>query len=297
MANRNTRSMIFTIYGDYIRHYGGKIWIGSLIRLLKEFGHNEQAVRAAISRMHKQGWVISSKEGNKSYYYLSKRGIERMEEAAGRIFKLKPNKWDGKWRMLIYSIPEEKRQIRDELRRELVWSGFGSIANSVWISPNDLTKQVYNLIEKYEITPYVHYFITNYDGPHEYEKIIRDCWNIEEINEKYAQFIQTYQQKLADVQRKIQAGKLSNAECFVERTELVHEYRKFLFIDPGLPEELLPNQWLGIEAQSLFAEYYKLLAEPASRFFEEIFQEGNQKVNKDAEHNIFHHPFINDNNH
>ena len=48
--------MILTIYGDYIRHYGNKIWIGSLIQLLKVFGHNEQAVRVAVSRMMKKGF-------------------------------------------------------------------------------------------------------------------------------------------------------------------------------------------------------------------------------------------------
>lgn len=62
----NTRSMIFTLYGDYIRHYGNEIWIGSLIRLLEEFGHNEQAVRAAISRMNKQGWIVSANRGTKA---------------------------------------------------------------------------------------------------------------------------------------------------------------------------------------------------------------------------------------
>lgn len=104
----NTQSMIFTIYGDYIRHYGNKIWIGSLIRLLKEFGHNEQSVRVAVSRMMKQGWLESEKVGNKSYYFLTKRGKLRMEEAANRIFKLMPNEWDGKWRIIMYTIPEEK---------------------------------------------------------------------------------------------------------------------------------------------------------------------------------------------
>ena len=121
----NTQSMIFTIYGDYIRHYGNKVWIGSLIRLLKEFGHNEQSVRVAVSRMMKQGWLQSEKQGNKSYYFLTARGEARIEEAAIRIFKLNPTNWDGKWRMLMYTIPEEKRQIRDELRKELLWSGFG----------------------------------------------------------------------------------------------------------------------------------------------------------------------------
>ena len=91
-----------------------KIWIGSLIQLLKEFGHNEQSVRAAMSRMNKQGWVEARKIGNKSYYYLTPRGDDRMDEAATRIYKLKQEKWNGKWTMLTYSIPEDKRSIRDE---------------------------------------------------------------------------------------------------------------------------------------------------------------------------------------
>ena len=44
-------------------HYGSKIWIGSLIRLLKEFGHTEQNVRVSVSRMVKQGWLQSEKRG------------------------------------------------------------------------------------------------------------------------------------------------------------------------------------------------------------------------------------------
>ena len=80
---RHTQSLIFTLYGDYIRHYGNKIWIGSLIQLLSVFGHNEQAVRVAMSRMHKQGWVQSEKIGNKSYYFLTGQGVRRIDEAAG----------------------------------------------------------------------------------------------------------------------------------------------------------------------------------------------------------------------
>jgi phenylacetic acid degradation operon negative regulatory protein len=288
----NTRSMIFTIYGDYIRHYGNQIWIGSLIRLLKEFGHNDQAVRAAISRMSKQGWVQAEKRGNKSYYSLTERGVKRIGEAAKRIYKLHPEKWDGKWRILIYTIPEEKRNLRDELRKELVWSGFGTISNSCWISPNNLEKQVYDLIEKYDIDPYVDFFIAQYDGPHQNTQLVEKCWDLEAINEKYEEFISIYSQKFIIDKNKIQRGEMSDAECFVERTKLVHEYRKFLFVDPGLPEELLPNKWMGSHAASLFSEYYKELAKPASRFFEEVFTDGNELEKKDEDYNVFDHPLI-----
>ena len=85
---------------------------------------------------------------------------------------------------------------------------------------------------------------------------------------------------------------MSDAECFVERTNLVHEYRKFLFTDPGLPKELLPEVWNGNHAALLFEQYYKLLAQSASRFFEEVFQEDNDMRRKDKSYDADDHPLI-----
>ncbi|MCM3357193.1 phenylacetic acid degradation operon negative regulatory protein PaaX [Psychrobacillus sp. MER TA 171] len=288
----NTQSMIFTVYGDYIRHYGNKIWIGSLIRLLKEFGHNEQSVRVAVSRMMKQGWLESEKQGNKSYYYLTNRGKVRMEEAANRIFKLMPNEWDGKWRMLMYTIPEEKRQIRDELRKELLWSGFGSFSSGCWISPNNLEKEVKFLIDKYAIQEYVDFFVSENKGPKENKTLVEKSWPLKEIEARYKEFIATYSHQYIVHQSMINDNKMSSADCFVERTRLVHEYRKFLFIDPGLPKELLPDIWSGNHAALLFEQYYKLLAPLASEFFEEVFQEDNDLQRKDDEYDVNHHPLL-----
>lgn len=290
----NTQSMIFTIYGDYIRHYGNKIWIGSLIRLLKEFGHNEQSVRVAVSRMMKQGWLESEKEGNKSYYFLTTRGEVRMEEAAIRIFKLMPNDWDGKWRMLMYTIPEEKRQVRDELRKELLWSGFGSFSSGCWISPNNLEKEVEFLIEKYGIQNYVDFFVAEYKGPQANRALVEKSWPLQEIEGKYQDFISTYSKQYIIHQSMMNDGRMSDAECFVERTNLVHEYRKFLFSDPGLPKELLPEIWSGNHAALLFEQYYKLLAQPANNFFEEVFQEDNDMRRKDKAYDADDHPLLMD---
>ncbi|MDQ6597178.1 phenylacetic acid degradation operon negative regulatory protein PaaX [Bacillus salipaludis] len=288
----NTRSMIFTIYGDYIHHYGNKIWIGSLIGLLKEFGHNEQAVRVAVSRMLKQGWIQSEKVENRSYYFLTKQGIDRIEEAGNRIFKLNPSEWDGKWRVLMYTIPEEKRQIRDELRQELLWSGFGSFSNACWISPNNLEKEVKLLIEKYDISEYVDFFVSEYIGPRDNKTLVEKSWPLEDVVEKYEEFIITYSKQFFANQEIISRGEMTDAQCFVERTKLVHEYRKFLFIDPGLPKELLPENWNGNLAATLFNQYYQLLAEPASRFFESIFKENNDLCKKDDSYDAKHHPYM-----
>ena len=76
------------------------------------------------------------------------------------------------------------------------------------------------------------------------------------------------------------------------RTNLVHEYRKFLFIDPGLPKELLPPMWSGNHAALLFSQYYQFLAESASRFFENVFEEDNDLRRKDKSYDAKNHPLI-----
>ncbi|SHG00879.1 phenylacetic acid degradation operon negative regulatory protein PaaX [Ornithinibacillus halophilus] len=276
----NTRSMIFTLFGDYIRHYGNVIWIGSLIRLLQEFGHNEQSVRAAISRMYKQGWVQSEKRGNKSYYSLTERGKARMEEASKRIYKIDSPIWDGNWRILVYTIPEEKRHLRDELRKELVWSGFGLLSNSCWITPNPLEEQVQNLIEKYDIAPYVSFFSSTYEGMGKEVDLVSKCWNLDEVNNRYQEFIQEYSQKYVIDKNKLSKGELTDGDCFVKCAMLVHQYRKFLFVDPNLPKELLPEKWLGDSAASLFSDYYNMLNKPATAFFETVFEQGELSTTK-----------------
>ncbi|MFD2131578.1 phenylacetic acid degradation operon negative regulatory protein PaaX [Pseudogracilibacillus auburnensis] len=272
--NFSTRSMIFTIYGDYIRHYGNVIWIGSLIKLLEAFGHNEQAVRAAVSRMSKQGWLKSEKRGNKSYYFLTEQGVARMKEASKRIYKEPTPPWEGKWWILVYTIPEEKRHLRDKLREELVWSGFGLLSNSCWITPNDLEDEMTRMIKKYEIEDYVSYFQATYKGMQTNEELVKKCWDLDEINERYAQFIEQYSQKYVIDKSKINKNEISDSSCFVKSAWLVHQYRKFLFIDPSLPDELLPEKWLGDSATSLFKDYNNILSKPAKRFFESIFELG-----------------------
>src|SRR3954468_2750939 len=277
----NTQSMILTIFGDYIRPNGNKIWIGSLIRLLKEFGHNEQSVRVSVSRMMKNGLLQSEKKGNKSYYSLTPRGVSRVDEAARRIYKLTSHEWDKKWRVIMYNIPEEKRQIRDELRKELMWIGFGSLSNGCWISPNNFKKEINLLISKYNIEEYVHLFLSEYVGPQSNLALVEKCWPLHEIEAKYEQFIDTYSKEFIIRQSIIQSGRVTDDECFVERANLVHEYRKFLFVDPGLPKELLPERWNGDHAALLFNQYYQMLAGPANRFFEEVLQEDNGLSIKD----------------
>ena len=49
----------------------------------------------------------------------------------------KPRKWDGRWRMLIFDIPENRKYLRDKIRTTLVSIGFVRLQDSAWVYPYD----------------------------------------------------------------------------------------------------------------------------------------------------------------
>jgi phenylacetic acid degradation operon negative regulatory protein len=266
------RSMLFTLYGDYVRHYGGTVWVGSLIALMTELGFTPSAVRAAVSRMTRQGWLVSIRSGRASYYALSTRGRERIDEAAARIFKLHPERWDGRWRILVVAAELDRTQ-REHLRRELGWMGFGALSRAIYLTPNDLLDRLASVAERYGLAGRFEALTAQHDGPTPDPRWAAAHWDLGAIDEAYAGFAAEWRPRLDRERAAASRGEApADAKCFVEKTTLVHAFRKFLFIDPGLPQELLPDGWRGTEARGVFSAYYHLLAEGALRFFEHHYR-------------------------
>lgn len=271
------KDLILTLFGDYIRPRGGEIWTGSLIRLMKLLGvPSGQAVRSTLSRTSQRGWLQSRKVGRRSFYSLTPRGQRLLDEGARRIFLGRPEAqiWDGRWRLLSYHIPDELSPLRARLRQELGWIGFGRLDSSLYVAPYDYTPEVDELFEKLEVRDYVDLFTAEYRGPGTDQDIVRRAWDLEALNAAYAEFIAIWRPRFEADQAAFADPERPDpppAECFVHRFMLVHEYRVFPFIDPDLPPELLPPDWLGTEARALFQAYYDLLTEPALAFFDAVF--------------------------
>ncbi len=273
------RSMLFTLFGDYIRHYGGTVWVGSLIALMAQLGFTASAVRAAVSRMTRQGWLLPMRAGRAGYYALTPRGQARIEEAAQRIFKLHPGQWDGLWRMLVVpahalgtgQAPDPAR--RAALRRELGWVGFAPISRGAYVSPNDLLDRCAALAERYGLAGQLEAFTAQHNGPSPDAALAARYWDLRAIDAAYAGFVEMWKPRLDERRRADASGAaLDDATAFAEKTRLIHAFRKFLFVDPGLPQELLPARWSGLEAGAVFSGYYHLLAEGALRFFEQHYR-------------------------
>lgn len=266
------RSLLFTIYGDFIIRYGQEVWIGSLIRALAEFGIAAPAVRVAVSRVTQEGLLQSRKDGNKSYYMLTEKGRRRLEEGVRRVYRQAPEAWDGQWRIVTFTVPDDRREVREQVRAELEWRGFGPLTPNTWISPHRQEEAVRSLAEEYGLQGHLDLFTARYGGPAADRDLVARCWNLPAIAARYAEFVAMAAPRYAATRDLMAAGaEVPDSRCFTERVWLVHEFRKFLHFDPGLPVELLPPDWPGAQALELFWDYYRLLSGGAERFFLGLF--------------------------
>jgi len=278
-----SQDMIFTLYGDYIRHRGGEAWTGTLIELLGLFGLTGQAVRSTLSRMSQKGWLESRKVGRQSFYSQTPKLLKLLEEGATRIFQPRCDPWDGRWHLLIYSIPESKRHLRGRLRQRLLWLGLGVLNQATWISPRDVRAEVEQVLDALHARPYVEFFTAEHRGFSSDKEIVARCWDLKRLNDYYAAFIARYDPPFQEFQARLMAGDiLEPQECFVQRFMLIHEYRSSPYVDPNLPLELLPDDWLGERATQLFQQVHNLLVEKAEAFVDSVFARAPQGVSQEA---------------
>ncbi|MBI5029716.1 MAG: phenylacetic acid degradation operon negative regulatory protein PaaX [Chloroflexi bacterium] len=271
------QSMVITLYGDYIRHVEGSIQIGALVQLLSYFGVSNQAVRSAVSRMKRNGVLRVERKAARSLYSLSAKSAKTVEEGAVRIFQFpsRHGSWDGQWHLITYSIPESAREARDRLRQELSWMGFGMLTNGLWVSPHDHDKEIATLAESLGIRSRMEIFTARHDGFSTPQTIAQHCWDLKAINARYTAFLKRFQPLYDEHCRLLsQGGDIEPSEYFVRRFNLIHEFRRFPFLDPELPIELLPADWCGAQAADLFRQYHDLLANKAIQFFTTVCQNG-----------------------
>ncbi len=259
------RSLVFDLFGDYLRYRGGTVRLRSLVALMGAFDVPEATVRVVVTRMRNEGWLDSARNGRETSYALTEASWGLLDEGRARIFERAPGPWDGHWHMVMYSVPETDRALREQLRKKLAWLGFGSLSPSVWVSPHDRTPAV-RLEFGGHAGVVIDAFHARSDGADDDRDMADRCWGLAQLDHDYVELLAHYQPRLADYR----AGALRGREALVERMALIHDYRMFPFRDPDLPPELLPAGWSGRIAHEVFREAHSLLRAPAEEFVDDL---------------------------
>jgi phenylacetic acid degradation operon negative regulatory protein len=217
--------------------------------------------------MKSNGWLSAIRDGRLSIYQLTNKGKNLLDEGRQRLFGPRPGEWDGRWNLVTYSLPQEMRALRHQLRTRLSWLGFGMLEPGTMIAAHSHQEEVLNIFRELDVDRYVHFFTSAALELPEPDDIVKRCWNLDSLNDRYQQFIARHKKDYLRFQRIFEEqGELSSDESFVHRFWATYEYSAFPRQDPNLPPSLLPNTWRGEEAIELLARYRDLLRDPSERY-------------------------------
>jgi phenylacetic acid degradation operon negative regulatory protein len=252
------RQLIVTVYGLYSRDEGGWMSVASLITLLADLGVDEPAVRSSISRLKRRGMLHAGRRGGAAGYELSDEARAILREGDHRIFRRDRARLADGWLLAVFSVPETERQQRHVLRSRLARLGFGTASPGVWIAPAHLHDATADMLRRLGLDGYADLFRADHLAFGELAGKVRQWWDLGQLERLYRQFLSSSEPLLR------QAGPAGERDAFAGYVRVLTDWRRLPYLDPGLPAELLPPDWIGVRAAGVFFTLQSRL-EPAAR--------------------------------
>lgn len=231
--------------GEFVLPRAGQVWTATVVEALAAFGVEEKAARQALARTAAEGILESTRHGRRVVWSLTASGSTLLEEGTGRIYGFMRSRraWDGRWLVLVVSIPESQRQLRHRLRTQLTWLGLGSPASSLWVSPSaDHAVEVRRVVAELGLEEQSFAWVGPAAGIGEESRLVAAAWDLGDVEKRYLGFLDEFGERRAE----------TPADAFVAQVEMVQEWRHFPFHDPDLPGELLVHDWPGPRAAAVF---------------------------------------------
>lgn len=276
--------LLTTLLGDYWFWREEHIPSAALVRLLEEFDITATSARASLHRVASRGLLVSSREGRTTAYGLPSRAHDVIVAHMRRLltFGAATPSWDGEWTVVTFSVPEDQRDTRRAFRDGLRLLHFGMLFDAVWVCPQDRTGEVVELVGRLGLSGAT-VFRAREIAADGLAHVLDRAFDIAAVQERYRDFIDTYRQAAARVDR----PGISPSWALRLRTALMTDWRVFPTFDPDLPAELLPRDWPRDEARELCVHIYDTLGEPAERRFREILADFDPALAELAMHHTF----------
>ena len=253
------RQLIVTVYGLYARAEGGWLSVAALISLLSELGVDEAAVRSSISRLKRRGLLRAGRRGGAAGHELSDEALAILAEGDQRIFGRQRARLADGWLLAVFSVPESERRQRHVLRSQLARLGFGTAAPGVWIAPAQLHQATADMLARRGLDRYADLFRADHLAFGDLAGKVRQWWDLGLLERLYRGFIDTH----GALERRWRPAAPAGREAFAGYVRALTDWRLLPYLDPGLPAELLPPDWIGIHAAGLFFTLQARLAGPA----------------------------------
>jgi len=251
-----SRGLLITVLGEYVLPQGGSAWTQTLIALMGRLGVRDKSTRQALSRLEERGWLERERIGRQTRWSLTDVSTALLTAGAARIYTFgkQPSEWDGRWVVLLASVPEGDRSSRYRMGQGLGWAGFGSIGQGVWVSPwLDQESVAVDLLTdlRVEATTFRAELGSLGSGP----EVASVAWNLPGLRQHYSAFLDQMTEESTD--------------AAADLALLVHRWRRFPFLDPEIPAQLLADDWPGTAAALRFSEVREELLAGALHWWQE----------------------------
>jgi phenylacetic acid degradation operon negative regulatory protein len=263
--------LLATLLGTYGIGRQEPVPAGMFPRLLAEFGISPAGARNALSRVARRGLLEPIGAGRSRAYQMTAaaRAVQESRQRQFSAFGQPPPPWDGKWTLVMYSVPEDDRTLRQALRTKLTRAGFRAMRDGVWATPRDRQAEAAEVLQL--VTP-------NPAAVLRAELVVSSAslldldrmFTLTALKSDYEHFLEQF----APVRVRVRQAAVAPSEALVTRTRLMDTWREFADADPDLPDELLPAGWPRARAREVFTELDEALRSLALQRLEQLLGSG-----------------------
>lgn len=240
-------SLVITAFGDAVVPRGGRVALAVLQHLMSRLDVEPGALRTAMSRLAADGWVERERVGRNSFFELASGGRHAFDLATRRIYTSEPPRWNGGWTVAI-----APREIGPAAVDELTGNGFMRLAAGTFLKPE--------LEGSPKPLPELSDMLVIHGTSAEHPEALHALWPLDDVTRAYDELLTAWQPLEAVLHAKPDPAPLA---AMAARTLLIHEWRRIVLRDPGLPLALLPADWPGEKARMLVRAIYARLRGPS----------------------------------
>ena len=239
----------------------------AIVRVLRDLGMSETAARGALTRLRQAGRIEARRAGRTVYYHLTDASLEVIDELTRRMTGQAPD-WDGTFHGLLYSIPERHRAYRDTLRRFATIAGYGLLRPGLLVSPWKDRIPLERIINRAPAGS--HILQLQLQVPRDQAReVAAEAWELPKLAAVYRRKIAMLERTTERLRAKPPSGRLA-LRTFAATMDSVFNT---VVLDPGLPAELLPDDWPQLGLQAAMERFYPVIGMSAFERLRELLPE------------------------